>query len=478
MKRNLILLIFLLSCTAACKKGFLEIEPIGKTIARTTNDYNNLFFTGSLLATGFSDIQIPLSDDVAAIDTYFTPASVAAQRSFRWENDVYNEDENATEFTTLMAQVYLMNKVVNEVSNATEGTDAAKQALKAEARATRAWSYFMLINYYGKPYNRSTAATDPGFPIVTAADAAVNTFERASVEQVYQFIISDLVESIPLLPRNALIRQRITKAGAMGMLAKVYVFMGRYTEALAQLDLIPANLPTNVTTALYNYNTVLAVGGGWGYTPTVNSFTGAPLAFQSNESIFARNFTSSYMVTSNVLVLAPEVMNLYTPNDQRRKLFVNRATPLSANVNFPTGLNRRNGFGTIVSYGFNYPEYFLLRAECEARGNNLTAAKADLETLRANRMPATEVPVNVGTREEMIRFVINERRREYAMLGYRWFDIRRLSVDPIFANDIYTHNIYNMQGVIVSTYTLSKERLTLRLPLKIMAQNPNITNNP
>ncbi|MNY55305.1 hypothetical protein D3C86_1912700 [compost metagenome] len=64
-------------------------------------------------------------------------------------------------------------------------------------------------------------------------------------------------------------------------------------------------------------------------------------------------------------------------------------------------------------------------------------------------MPATEVPVNVGTREEMIRFVINERRREYAMLGYRWFDIRRLSVDPIFANDIYTHNIYNMQGVIV-----------------------------
>ncbi|WP_431292931.1 RagB/SusD family nutrient uptake outer membrane protein [Pedobacter sp. P26] len=78
----------------------------------------------------------------------------------------------------------------------------------------------------------------------------------------------------------------------------------------------------------------------------------------------------------------------------------------------------------------------------------------------------------------MIRFVIDERRREFAMFGYRWFDMRRLSVDPLFANDVYTHKIYDLQGNVLSTYTLSKERLTLRFPLKLMAQNPDITNNP
>lgn len=478
MKRNLLLLICLLTFSTACKKSFLEVEPIGKTVARTVNDYNNLFYTGNLLGTGASDIQIPMSDDVAAVDTYLTPASIAAQRSFRWEKDIYNEDENAVEFTSAMSQIYLMNKIVNEVMDATEGTEAAKLALKAEARATRAWAYFMLINYYGKPYNAATAATDPGFPIVTAADAGATRFERASVEQVYQFIVADLVESIPLLPRNAVIRARMTKAGALGLLAKVYVFMGKYQEALTQLDQVQANLPTTVTTEVLNYNTFLAVGGGWGYSPTVNSYTGGPFAFSSNESIFARNFITSYMVTSNVLVLTPEVMALYSPNDQRRKLYTNRATPLAANVTFPIGLMRRYGFNTIGSYGINYPEYFLLRAECEARTNNLAAAKADLETLRVKRMPADEATVTIGTREEMIRFVIDERRREYAFLGYRWFDMRRLSVDPLFASDVYTHKIYDIQGNVVSTYTLPKERLTLRIPLKIIAQNPNITNNP
>lgn len=478
MKRNLILLIALITFTTACKKGFLEVEPIGKTVARTVNDYNNLFFTGSLLGTGSSDIQIAMSDDVAAIDTYLTPAGVAAQRSFRWEKDIYNEEDNADEFTALMRQVYLMNKVINEVMDATEGTEDAKQTLKAEARATRAWSYFMLINYYGKPYNAATASTDPGFPIVTAADAAGNTFERANVEQVYQFILADLVESIPLLSRNAVIRARMTKAGALGLLAKVYLFMGRYQDALTQLNQLTANLPSNVPIEIYDYNTFLAVGGGWGYSPTVNSYTGGPFAFSSNESIFARNFITSYMVTSNVLVLTPETMALYSPNDQRRKLYTNRATPLASNVTFPIGLTRRYGFNTVGSYGINYPEYFLLRAECEARLNDLAAAKADLETLRIKRMPAGEASVTIGNREDMIRFVINERRREYAFLGYRWFDMRRLSTDPLFADAKFTHRIYDIQGNVVTTFNLPDERLTLRFPLKLMAQNPNITNNP
>ncbi|WP_316795042.1 RagB/SusD family nutrient uptake outer membrane protein [Pedobacter agri] len=478
MKRNLILIIATLTFASSCKKDFLEVEPIGKTVARTLNDYNNLFYNGNLLGTGFADIQIPMSDDVAAVDTYLTPASVAAQRSFKWEKDIYNEDENAVEFTSMMSQIYLMNKIINEVMNSEEGTDAAKQTLRAEARATRAWSYFMLINYYGKPYNRATSSSDPGFPIVTVADAAGNNFERASVEQVYQFIIADLVESIPLLSRNSVIRARMTKAGALGLLGKVYVFMGRYHDALNQLDQLPPNLPTTVTTEVLNYNTFMAVGGGWGYSPTVNSYTGGPLAFSSNESIFARNFLSSYMVTSNVLLLTPETIALYSANDQRKKLYTTRVTPLAANATFPAGLTRRYGFNTIGSYGINYPEYFLLRAECEARLNNLTAAKADLEILRVRRMPAAEATVNIGTQEQMIRFVIDERKREYAFLGYRWFDMRRLSVDPIFANDVFTHKTYDMQGNIVSTLTLPKERLTLRLPLKIMAQNSNITNNP
>lgn len=93
-------------------------------------------------------------------------------------------------------------------------------------------------------------------------------------------------------------------------------------------------------------------------------------------------------------------------------------------------------------------------------------------------MPATDATVNISDRNEMIRFVIDERQREFALSGYRWFDIRRLSVDPLFAGKTYTHVIYDINGLALETYTLTPDRMTLRFPLKLMAQNPSMLNNP
>lgn len=477
-KKYITLMLALITMLASCKKDFLETDPVGKIIAQTTNDYNNLFYTSSLLATSFAEIQIPSSDEVAAVSTYFSPAASSIQNAFRWEKDVYLESEDALEFTRLTGQIYLLNKIINEVMTSTNGADSVKLALQAEARASRAWSYFMLINYYGKPYNAATAASDPGFPVITEADAAATSFTRASVQAVYDFIVKDLTESIPYIPVNSVVRQRMNRSAAIALLGKVYVFMGKYSEALTQLNTAAGVLPTNVTIALYDYNQYLAVGGGWGYSPTVNSYTGGPLPYVSNESMLARNFSSDFMPTSNYLVLTQEAYNLYGINDQRRKLFTANAYPISANITFPLNMVRRYGYNTVPSYGVTYPEYFLLRAECKARTNDLTGAKADLETLRVKRMPATDATVTITNQDDMIRFVIDERRREFAMFGHRWFDIRRLSNDPLFSGKTYTHSIYDMNGNVTATYTLTQDRMTLRFPLKIMAQNPGITNNP
>ena len=477
LKKNFIII---LSCIVlvSCKKNFLDVDPIGKVIATTTNDYNNLFYTTTLLSTGASDIQISMGDEVAGVSTYLSPAAIIVQNAFRWEKDMYLDTENAIEFTTLTGQVYLLNKITNEVMGSTEGSESEKRALQAEARATRAWSYFMLINYYGKPYHSATAASDPGFPIVTEADAAATSFSRASVQAVYDFIVKDLSESIPDLPRNSIVRQRMNKSAALALLGKVYVFMGDYEKALVQLNLAATVLPTNVITEIYDYNQTLAVGGGWGYSPTVNSYTNGPAPVLSNEAMLARNFNSKFMPNSNFLLLTQEAYKLYGTNDQRKKLFTARATPFSSNVTFPLNMVRRYGYSTIPSYGITYPEYFLLRAECKARANDLTGAKEDLETLRKKRMPSTEAAVNISDRDEMVRFVIDERQREFAMNGYRWFDIRRLSNDPLFAGKTYTHVIYDINGVALETYTLTPERMTLRFPLKVMELNPSMSNNP
>ncbi|NSL90092.1 RagB/SusD family nutrient uptake outer membrane protein [Chitinophaga sp. Mgbs1] len=87
-------------------------------------------------------------------------------------------------------------------------------------------------------------------------------------------------------------------------------------------------------------------------------------------------------------------------------------------------------------------------------------------------MPADKEVVSATTQEEMIRFVIDERIRELACTGQRWFDMRRLSNDPLFKDITYTHTLGS------KTWTLSPERLTLRLPAKILQQNPGMPDTP
>lgn len=476
---KLFLYVLLSGALTSCSDDFLNVNPKGRIIATNTDDYRNLFSNNSLLANGFSDVQQVLGDEISAISSYLNSESAYAQRAFRWEDDLYDDEENATELTTLMAQIYLLNKIANEVMDSENGTEAEKAALRAEARATRAWSYFMFINYYGKPYTPATASTDPGVPIINEADVTTTSFSRASVQEVYDHILSDLTESLPLLPQNSSSRTRMTRAGAEGLLAKVYVFMGRYDEALPLLDAALSHLPTSFAIDLYDYNTLLAPGGGWYFAPTVNTFIGAPLPWASVESLFSRQYISLWSYISNAFLLNEQHFSIYGEADMRRLFYTDRPTSTPIGTTFPVpGLVRKYAPSNVVAYGITMPDLYLLRAECHARAGNLALAKRDLETLRNKRMPVEDANVDISDPHDMIRFVIDERRREFAFTGYRWFDMRRLSVDPLFSGAAYEHILYTDEGVEQSRFTLRTERLTLRFPLKVMAQNPDMQNNP
>ena len=77
----------------------------------------------------------------------------------------------------------------------------------------------------------------------------------------------------------------------------------------------------------------------------------------------------------------------------------------------------------------------------------------------------------------LINFILEERIREFSGMGYRWFDMRRLSVDPLFSNNNYSHFIYSDTGT-ATQIALKSERFALRFPDKIILQNPGMQNNP
>jgi len=461
----------------SCKKSFLEVNPKGRLIAHTVNDYNGLLNNLDLLNMTNSTAQIMMGDDVAAIEPYYSGATLKTQRLFRWDALIYQQDEDASEILPYLSNIYIFNKLINEVPDATEGTEAQKQSVIAEARASRAWSYFMLINYFGKPYNAATSATDPGFPIVTATDVTETGFTRASVKEVYDFILSDLTAAIPNLPARTTHRLRMSRAAAEGLLGKVHVFMGNFSAALPVLNASITDISGSaVPLGLYDYNVTFATGGA--FLPVSIFGPSQPTIVNNQEVLLGKQVSNGWASYSNAeLVLAPATFNLYNPSDLRLNFF--STTPYAAPA-YPAGLRKRSGPG-IALLGIGLPDIYLLRAECKARLNDLAGAVTDLQTLRSRRMPASvsAVPANIaGQQTLLIRYVIEERRREFAVIGNRWFDMRRLSVDPIFAADTYTHTLLSDTGTPTATYTLSPDRYVLRLPAKVINQNPGMQDNP
>jgi tetratricopeptide (TPR) repeat protein len=473
-----LLLVVMLTGLSSCKKSFLEIDPKGKLIAKNIGDYDLMFNNAALLTLNpIIDAQILMGDEVTSIDPYYTGGGKREQRLFRWEDEIYDPGEDAIEMSAMMKQLYTYNKIVTEVPAAIGGTDLQKSKLIGEAMLNRAWIYFMLANYYGKPYNASTAGTDLCYPIITAADVTSTSFKRATVQEVYDFVISDLQNAIQNLPVEAMGRTRGFKAAAEALLGKVYVFMGRYADGLVQFNNALSDLPTNISVRLYDYNVTMTTNGVWGYNPATSPATfvaGTPLIPDNEEVLLAKQVSNTYSFLSAFALLTKKAGELYSTTDQRKKFFT--PGPYGSLGPFAGSLLRRNGpISAIV--GLSMPDVYLLRAECKARTNDVVGAKADLETLRKNRMSAAETTVNVSDPTAMIKYIVDERTREFALQGYRWFDMRRLSVDPIFAGITYTHNYIKTTGE-VTTFTLRPERFVFRFSDKVMTANPGMTNNP
>jgi starch-binding outer membrane protein, SusD/RagB family len=458
----------------SCKKSFLEVTPKGKLIAQTVSDYDLLLNNTSLLNTGAS-AQLVLGDEIAAVEPYYSSAELRTHRLFQWEDVVYEANENATEMQVPMQNVYTYNKIINEVPDARDGSEQQKKSIQAEAMAGRAWTYFLLINFYGKPYQSTTAVSDPGFPIVTASDVTETSFSRASVKEVYDFIINDLVTALPHLPVKATNRLRMSRGAAKGLLGKVLLFMGKPSEALPYLNEAITDMATStMPVQLFDYNKTLAPGGS--FTPFFIFGPQYPTVDANVECFYGKQF-SNFWVLSSELVLHPNTVALYQPSDLRLQFF--SGMPYPSGPQYPAGMLRRMGPVTI-QYGVVVPDLYLLRAECKARLNDLPGAVMDVETLRKNRMPAADAPVPLGIADQplaLLNFILEERIREFASLGYRWFDMRRLSVDPLFSGISFYHTYYDANGT-PAVISLKPERLVLRFPQKVLDQNPGMVNNP
>jgi hypothetical protein len=470
-----------------CKKEFLDVVPKGQLVAQTTTDYDKILNSPGIYLYGFAggwQSMVLMGDDASAEASYFSAASPMSQNAFNYAADIFRTQDYTFDLKVYTGNLYVVNKVINEIHASTGGSEAQKNALRAEALANRAWIYFQLINIYAKPYNNATAAQDLGFPIIKVADINLGPHNRSTVAEVYDFIISDFKEAIPSLPLQNKFATRFSKPAAEGLLAKVYLFMGRNAEALALFNSAMADANAQRAPArLYDYNVEFAVGGKFdpiGYNGPNNS---PGINYDDlTESILARTFYNGPYngneFGNDFIVLSPKAQSLFSASDLRLN-FYGAFFPYSS----PNPSGRLSKYAVNYSkFGLQLSELYLLRAEANARLGNLSAAVADLQFLREHRMPAGDAAVPsqaAANKENLLRFIMQERTREFALEGYRWFDMRRCSTDPVFAGESYNHILYNDEtSTNITTIPLPNNRLTLRLPPIVMNANPDFTNNP
>jgi len=465
----------------SCNKDFLELQPKGYTIARTTSDYEQLmnatFISTYFTASGY------LADDMAAQQQYFDGALLRAQRLFQFSDTVYQPDELPNEIgdaQSYIQRLYVFNKVINEVMQSQDGTDQQKLAIQAEAKVGRAACLLAFLNDFSKPYNAATAATDLGVPIITKAEVTQTQFVRATVKEGYDFMIKDLTDALPYLG-PVVNRRKFSKAAAEFYLGRIYLYMADFAKARTHIDGAFAALAgAAIPVALYDYNIVLDpdAAGTW-YPDIIFRLANLPLATANTQTIYNISAGTFFFNSANTFVTSPQTAALYDSSDMRLALYSN--TELFGSFVFPNGM-RRFSADFSREIGPSLPDLYLMRAELAARANDLAGAKADLELLRANRMPANiaAIPATIASDQvALVKFILEERIREFAGTGLRWFDQRRLSVDPVYNNTVrYTHETYDTDGNVVATYTLRPERFALKFGQRMITENKGLVENP
>ncbi|MEP6747124.1 MAG: RagB/SusD family nutrient uptake outer membrane protein [Bacteroidota bacterium] len=356
--------------------------------------------------------------------------------------------------------IFKANTVLDQITKngSFVGSAALATRLTAEAKFLRAFFYFDLIRYYGK------------VPIIDRPVTAIeaNTIARSSVTDVYALIIADLQFAVANLPANysgtfpaysATDVGRATKYAAEATLALVYMTRSGPNYgiegpgmALSEWTLALPLLQDIIGSGLFVFNANFSGASGiFSYTnqsPTINKEAVFDIMYLTGQSpVLGATFTwglapQSYFnslpagnTPANGQLGVPSVsnnlLNSYAATDTRKSPTLH-TTPFTytgiadAHAFFRKYLDTTKIPTSRFDWGINfiavrYTDILMLKAECVlhgAAGSQATDVDAVVNQVRAR---AGLLPIAGVTLAQLF----DERRREFAGEGSRWFDLQR-----------------------------------------------------
>ena len=456
--------------SAGCD-DFLDVAPSSSvSIPTFIEDYENMLYP-FYLKYNANPILAVMGDDVYWSKSFYNSWSGNEQfrRAYLWSDEIYDQSMSNTHWNQQYGMIYTFNKIVDEVRNVPNEAMGNLLVIEAEARAYRALTYFNLVSVYAKPYALANES-DPGIPVIQKNDVTETKRERTPVREVYNFIISDLDSAIKYLPPHPTkaSRYQAARLNVIGLKAKVLYHMNEYGRALTELENFFELLAT--TTSRFNYS--YALFNYENATPSPYDSVYDPVADVEDVMINEYMFdpTKGSLYTGSIAVLASNhLMSLFPADGDRRKELMLSKTGTDADE--PDRVIKE---GHYSNTGISMPDIYLMIAECYARSNRTTEALKYLNDLRENRLtPATYTELSSSDSQVILRWVLEERIKEFVATGHRWLDMRRLWNDPVGSALIEKTRTFDGK-----TYTLTENRLTVRIPEYVMEFNPGWEQNP
>ncbi len=433
-----------------CKK-YLDVLPRGISVAKTTTDFRKLMDDVDNQRYPFSLSQTTAWVDALSDDMYadsakwltFTTTREHVKNLYAFESDVWTYDALVDDITWKNQYyiVSLMGTILLEIEKVTDNPVLKKQ-LVAEARVHRAYAYLNLVNVYAKHYNAQTASSDKGIPMYEDA-SSLPALNRASVQQVYDYIIAELNKALPDLPDDyTSYAHRPSKAAAHAILARSYLYMGNYPEAFINAEKVLV-----IRDFLNDYNTL--------YTGTIDLTTYlVGMSRTTDNEVILHKTTSKGVLLNTYMQLDTTSFNLLYPGYVVVTVAKVDNYDLRRTLKF-TGFNTAGKMtGKVVTYNKTYntwykkdgsnssqadnihigtPEMYLIRAECNARAGQLQKALDDINLIRLKRFKTgtytNKTLADFGSNQQaVLQEVLTERRRELYGMELRTFDIKRLNL--------------------------------------------------
>ena len=443
MKLNKIFASLLIAASAVKFTGcdsFLDIQPVGKVIPTTAAEFRSLITEAYVTVPNDRGLASFRSDEILLDATMSSNDLGSYLDIWRWNDDAPDENTSSFQWRQFYHVLFIANYVIESERLMTDGSTDEIRQMVGEAYMLRAYMHFILANLHAPAYTACDPATTKAIPLKLDSDVE-GMLRRDMLSDVYASIVKDLDSAEDYLNVDSWepgYNYRFTTLSVDALRSRVMLYMGRWDEARKAADRVLA-----VNSSLSDVSTQL------------------PNVYNSVENILALEqiMTAQY---ARAFKINRDFFRLYTSSDLRRRAYFNQVT--SSNI-----LLIKGGSNT-YSCSFRVAEMLLNAAEAACREGQTDDAADYLLTLQRARFSdggaAKETAVAVMDQDQLLTEILNERARELAFEGHRWFDLRRTTRPRI-------ERTYRGE-----TYVLEQDdpRYSIRIPSEAIAANPGLAD--